>query len=83
MRNVMTCIVLGLAAAAAASDGALAQTRDEPPRVRPRPRPPLQIEVAPGPRYYRQCTDWLAVEQRPSGNVIVPQTRCVWALRAR
>ena len=44
-------------------------------RVRPR------ITVVPLSRYYRQCDSWLAVEHRPSGDVITPQMRCVWALR--
>jgi hypothetical protein len=44
-------------------------------RVRPR------ITIVPLSRYYRQCDSWLAVEHRPSGDVITPQMRCVWALR--
>jgi hypothetical protein len=32
-------------------------------------------------RYYRKCDFWLAVERRPSGDVLTPQQRCVWALR--
>ncbi len=46
-------------------------------RRRARPR----ITVVPLSRYYRQCDFWLAVEHRPSGDVITPQMRCRWALR--
>ena len=46
-----------------------------------RRRPPTRITVVPLNRYYRQCDSWLAVEHRPSGDVITPQMRCRWALR--
>jgi hypothetical protein len=46
-----------------------------------RRRPPARITVVPLSRYYRQCDSWLAVEHRPSGDVITPQMRCRWALR--
>jgi hypothetical protein len=32
----------------------------------------------PGPRHVRECTSWLAAENRPSGAVIVPRMRCWW-----
>jgi hypothetical protein len=32
----------------------------------------------PGPGFVRQCTAWLAPENRPSGPVIVPRMRCWW-----
>ncbi len=32
----------------------------------------------PGPGFVRQCTSWLAPENRISGPVIVPQMRCWW-----
>ena len=32
----------------------------------------------PGPGHVRQCTSWLAAENRPSGQVIVPRMRCWW-----
>jgi hypothetical protein len=32
----------------------------------------------PGPGHVRQCTSWLAAENRPSGAVIVPRMRCWW-----
>jgi hypothetical protein len=38
---------------------------------------PYQYEY-PGPGFVRQCTSWLAPENRPSGPVIVPRMRCWW-----
>ncbi|MFL6835428.1 MAG: hypothetical protein ACJ8F0_22855 [Xanthobacteraceae bacterium] len=32
----------------------------------------------PGPGHVRECGSWLAVENRPSGTVIVPRMRCWW-----
>jgi len=32
----------------------------------------------PGPGFVRQCTSWLAPENRVSGPVIVPRMRCWW-----
>jgi hypothetical protein len=32
----------------------------------------------PGPGFVRECTSWLAPENRPSGPVIVPKMRCWW-----
>ena len=46
-----------------------------PPRERP------HVRVYPLSSYYRKCDFWLAVEHRPSGDVITPQQKCVWALR--
>ena len=51
------------------------QQQQEPRRRVPR------ITVVPLSRYYRKCDFWLAVERRPSGDVITPQQHCVWALR--
>jgi hypothetical protein len=48
-----------------------------PPRRRVVPR----ITVVPLSRYHRECDFWLAVEHRPSGDVITPQQHCWWALR--
>jgi hypothetical protein len=61
----------GTQAAMSSSEFSAQQRR----RVRPR------ITVVPLSRYYRQCDSWMAVEHRPSGDVITPQMRCVWALR--
>lgn len=41
-----------------------------------------RIVVTPRPLYYRRrCTDWLALQQRPSGTVLYPQYLCWWELR--
>ena len=33
---------------------------------------------SPGPGAVRECTSWLAPENRASGSVIVPRMRCWW-----
>jgi hypothetical protein len=32
----------------------------------------------PGPGYVRQCTSWLAAQNRVSGPVLTPRMRCWW-----
>lgn len=34
--------------------------------------------LQPGPNAKRYCRAWLAVENRPSGQVITPQRECWW-----
>jgi hypothetical protein len=91
MRNgirIFAAAALGLAAlapggaapAAAASASAAAPPTDVSSQQQ-RPRRPTRITVVPLSHYYRKCDFWLAVEHRPSGDVITPQQRCVWALR--
>ena len=63
------------ATAAAPPTDVSSQQQQEPRRRIPR------ITVVPLSRYYRKCDFWLAVEHRPSGDVITPQRRCVWALK--
>ena len=46
-----------------------------------RAKRPTRIEVYPSSRLYRQCVDWYALENRPSGPVITPHMRCWWAYR--
>jgi hypothetical protein len=65
----------GIGLAAIVADVAVAQDIAPPPRERP------HVRVYPLSRYYRRCDFWLAVEHRPSGDVITPQQKCVWALR--
>jgi hypothetical protein len=79
--------ILGLAAVATLPGGAapaLAQSAAAPPSdvgsQQPRRRVP-RITVVPLSRYYRKCDFWLAVEHRPSGDVLTPQQHCWWALR--
>ena len=38
---------------------------------------PYPVEY-PGPGFVRQCTSWLAPENRVAGTVIVPRMRCWW-----
>jgi hypothetical protein len=71
----------GAAPAAAASASAAAPPTDVSSQQQQRPRRPTRITVVPLSQYYRKCDFWLAVEHRPSGDVITPQQRCVWALR--
>jgi hypothetical protein len=79
MRIWITGCACGLAVLLGASAAAFAQ--DAPDRARLQRRPPLRIEVTPSGRLYRQCTDWHVIEHRPSGDTVVPRTRCWWALR--
>ena len=71
----------GAAPAHAASASAKAPPTDvSSQQQEPRRRVP-RITVVPLSRYYRKCDFWLAVEHRPSGDVITPQQHCVWALK--
>lgn len=84
-------VVLGLATIAIETGASpvQAQTPVQVERVYPPPPPPPppprrhipRITVVPLSRYHRQCDFWLAVEHRPSGDVITPQQHCWWALR--
>lgn len=83
--NVIVAVGLGLAAMltqptppALAQSAVRAPSEAAPPP--PRRRIP-RITVVPLSRYHRECDFWLAVEHRPSGDVITPQQHCWWALR--
>src|ERR1700721_240469 len=65
----------GLGVALVATDAAAQDTASPAPRQRP------HVTVYPLSRYYRKCDFWLAVEHRPSGDVVKPQQKCVWGLR--
>jgi hypothetical protein len=82
--NIFVAVMLGLAVLPAQPVTlAMAQTAVRPPSETappPRRRVP-RITVVPLSRYHRECDFWLAVEHRPSGNVITPQQHCWWALR--
>ncbi|RAI46050.1 hypothetical protein [Rhodoplanes roseus] len=56
-------------------------TAEGAPPPRRSARRPTQIQVTPDRQLVRLCEDWLAVENRPSGTVIVPQMRCRWGYR--
>src|SRR5712691_5020167 len=48
-------------------------------RIRVATRYPVPYKYEfPGPGFVRQCTSWLAPENRVSGPVIVPRMRCWW-----
>ena len=70
--------VLAVATLALEAGGALAQAQVQPPPPR---RHIPRITVVPLSRYHRECDFWLAVEHRPSGDVVTPQQHCWWALR--
>ena len=73
-RGTVLLAAVGISLGAIVAEVAVAQDIG-PPRERP------HVRVYPLSRYYRKCDFWLAVEHRPSGDVITPQQRCVWALR--
>ena len=84
-KTVLWAAGLGLAAIvtqpAASAPAKSAAMRSTDLSSQQRRRPPTRITVVPLSRYYRECDSWLAVEHRPSGDVITPQMRCRWALR--
>jgi hypothetical protein len=67
---------------------AFAQARRPRARIRVAPAYPYRLYSttypvpykyeSPGPGAVRQCTSWLAPENRASGPVIVPRMRCWW-----
>jgi hypothetical protein len=83
--SIIVTVALGLAAVQAqpvvpamAQSTMRAPSETAPP---PRRRAVPRITVVPLSRYHRECDFWLAVEHRPSGDVITPQQHCRWALR--
>jgi hypothetical protein len=86
-KRIIWAAALGLAATAMHPGGAAPALAASPTAAAPtdvtsqqRRRIP-RITVVPLSRYYRKCDFWLAVEHRPSGDVITPQQHCWWALR--
>jgi hypothetical protein len=77
---VVLATLPGSAHAASASRAAPPTDISSQQQQEPRRRVP-RITVVPLSRYYRKCDFWLAVEHRPSGDVITPQQHCVWALK--
>jgi hypothetical protein len=80
----------GSGTTSALSARAQAPSTSARPRTRIRVRPaypyrtfstdypvPYKYEY-PGPGFVRECTSWLATENRASGPVIVPKVRCWW-----
>ena len=76
------------AAASGKAADAFAQARRPRPRIRVAPQYPYRLYSTtypvpyryeyPGPGAVRECTSWLAPENRASGPVIVPRMRCWW-----
>ena len=78
----LAALASGAAPARAASAATAAPPTDVSSQQRQEPRRRIpRITVVPLSRYYRKCDFWLAVEHRPSGDVITPQQHCWWALR--
>jgi hypothetical protein len=79
--TALMALSAGTAPALAASAAAAAPPTDvSSQQQQPQRRRVPRITVVPLSRYHRKCDFWLAVEHRPSGDVITPQQRCVWAL---
>jgi hypothetical protein len=48
-------------------------------RTRITVRKPARVYVEPNLlAWHRRCTDWYALEHRPSGTVLTPHMRCWW-----
>jgi hypothetical protein len=90
--GLLSFAVPGAENARAQTSEAARENSYRPARVRPRIRVapaypyrfysttypvPYKYEY-PGPGAVRDCTSWLAQENRPSGPVIVPRMRCWW-----
>lgn len=69
-------------AAPAFAQGVTAPQTEPPAGQRP-VRARTRIHVTPSQGLYRQCVDRLVVEHRPSGDTIVPDTRCWWTGASR
>jgi hypothetical protein len=70
--------LLGLSVGEAVARTRIRVTPVYPYRLYSTPYPtPYKYEY-PGPGAVRQCTSWLATENRVSGPVVVPRMRCWW-----
>jgi len=83
--RIIAAAALGLAALGAAPAFAASASAAAPPTdvsaQQQQPKRGTRITIVPLSRYYRKCDFWLAVEHRPSGDVITPQQHCWWALK--
>ncbi len=82
--RIIAAAALALAALVMLDAAQAASTRAAPTDVSAQqqaPRRTTRITVVPLSHYYRKCDFWLAVQHRPSGDVITPQQHCWWALR--
>ena len=70
----------------ASAQGAAAQSTTTEPSSGRQARPAragTRIYVTPSRGVYRECAARLVVEHRPSGDTIVPDTRCWWTGASR
>jgi len=78
-RAALAIATLGLAILAAAPVVAQPNRGDETLSAQRRTRIVIHPRsLQPGPNAKRYCRAWLAVENRPSGQVITPQRECWW-----
>lgn len=81
MRVGALCIMAALALFVGAAAPAVAQPDRDGDAVVQQRRTRIVIHprsLQPGPNAKRYCRAWLAVENRPSGQVITPQRECWW-----
>jgi len=81
MTGKALCGVAALALLIAATAPVSAQPERDGDTVAQQRRPRIVIHprsLRPGPNARRYCRAWLAVENRPSGQVITPQKECWW-----
>ncbi len=78
--RIMAAAALGFAALGTLADDAARAAPPTDVSAQQHRRVP-RITVVPLSRYYRKCDFWLAVEHRPSGDVLTPQQHCWWALK--
>jgi hypothetical protein len=67
------CVCAAVPASAQPARGEDALSAQRRTRIVIHPR-----SLQPGPNARRYCRAWLAVENRPSGQVITPQRECWW-----
>jgi hypothetical protein len=77
--GLVFALLTAMPAAADPANLVVAQAYDAPPPAH-RHRP-TRLTVYPSDRIYRQCTSWLELQHRPSGDVLYPQMNCHWAVR--
>lgn len=81
MTGKAACGIAALAVLICASVPASAQPSRGDEALAPQRRARIVIHprsLEPGPNAKRYCRAWLAVENRPSGQVITPQRECWW-----
>jgi hypothetical protein len=78
-RAALLAVTLALSVCAAVPASAQPTRGEEALSAQRRTRIVIQPRsLQPGPNARRYCRAWLAVENRPSGQVITPQRECWW-----